>query len=1060
MAKIFITLLVLYYSVKANTESEYEVIDEFVPKLIFSHMTIDKIFKYNLLCGNNRNETNIYFQAMTDYRYNFDLYFYDDFTKIKKDKYGYYTNYTLSKKINDSVTIFNNITCNKDYYFTITNIFSVWKEVPAFIQISIINDETYNFNLSPLLSQDYILYPRESMLFLESLYYCFNESKYAIIDYDGYLRIEENGENISNKDNLNIIEFKKDLEYKIVYESKSPIHIHFYNEKSFYKFNKEDFPIMLFGYENESYYEVNISDYEVGDYILFHTFSGKNWNIKYQYKSEFSNNNFIDLGEYCGFNYIPIKKTKNESSLLLYIKYNYGNKLSIINIVKEDVMEIVSDFNSSVNGPKFLFLDNDKFNNLNSFVIESNKKFFLFKQNINFLITMDKNGYNNIYISKENEKNALINKRIFIYLNSTDSYHLVIKKYNFLISENDYISNGHEYLDLCQGEEPKSELYYYKSSNIIELFTPVLGSFDLFFINKDEIKTLSDFDFSKILEEKDFISRIQNGYLKIVCKEPTLIKHSYIRYIDEDSTLTSGKRYIFSTNKIPKNITLSDSLIGKNISLKFSMYGTKNNEQIKLNLNGSESILSNMALEFELESYLDIRSYIINFEIGDDIKEEKLIEIVVGTKEDLSDYQIKNLNESLGNLNINKGKGIIIKVPKEYNEIYYNYSIIQNMLSYRHRYYIDISYDKIEYMILKIKNLGFNDEDIYEYSHFVHLFKVNPYSYIPNNSKKSEEKFFYILLFNYGQDNYNIFIKKPKLFTNLNLKKINSFPQLKGEDEKYYYKIPVPNVDYKSLLIQTDINYNTNTFSLSKDNKIYSLDASFLNGYDFTIIYIYSLYYIPIDKKDRLNKNIYLNYFGNSLSDGYARFISGDESILYKIDKTFTFEWNITQKEETNKLILKLKSYSYYIKRHAIYYLIINESDDEKIIFSALTEERNFGVYKMMFKVEDNGENEYFQTELEIDKELIDCEPDHYSNRMIFVPVDKETNLVYIHLKAYNTFLYKNIKYTYIIIIIIVIAIYILILIICILIYRKKKKEKSNNIEDEIGNNERILSDN
>ena len=46
MAKFFITLLLLYYLVKAKTENEYEyeVIDEFVPKLIFSNMP-DKIFK-------------------------------------------------------------------------------------------------------------------------------------------------------------------------------------------------------------------------------------------------------------------------------------------------------------------------------------------------------------------------------------------------------------------------------------------------------------------------------------------------------------------------------------------------------------------------------------------------------------------------------------------------------------------------------------------------------------------------------------------------------------------------------------------------------------------------------------------------------------------------------------------------------------------------------------------------------------------------------------------------------------------------------------------------------
>ena len=891
-------------------------------------LKLDKIFKYNLLCGDKRNKTNIYFQAMTGYRFSF--YLYDDFTKIKKDKYGNYKNYTLCKSIRGPVTIFNNITCNKDYYFALTNDFSISKEEPTFIQISIINDEINNFNLSPLLSLDYTLFPRENNLFLESLYYCFNESKYALIDYDGYLIIEENGQTISTKDKLSIIEFKKDFQYKIYYHSKSPIHFHFYNEKSFFKYNKEDFPIILFGYENQSYYEVNISDYNVGDYILLNAFSGKDWNINYQYKSEFSNNNFINLGEYSGFNYIPIKKTKNDSSLLLYIKYNNGNHLSIINIVKDDVMELISDFNSSLNGPKFLFLNEDKFNNLKSYIIESNKSFSLFKQNINFLISMDEKEYNYIYISKQNEKNALINKRIFIYLNSTDNYNLVIKKLNFSIYENDYNKNGHEYHDLCQGEEPKTELYYYKSRNTIELFTPVFGSFDLFFIDQDNIKTLSNFDFSKNIKTMEFIPELVNGYLKIVCKEPTLIKHSYIYYCDEDSTLIPGKRNIFFIDSHPKNINLSDTLIGKNISLKFSMFKNSNDNQIKLKLNGTEYILSNKTLEFEIKSYQDIRSYIINFEIEKGWRSEMLIEIFVGTKEDLSDYQIKNLNESFGNLKVDKGKGIIIKIPKEYNEIYYDYSIIQNKLYDYYRYYIDISYDKIEFMTLKIMDESYYPKNIYEKSLFVPLFKVNPYSYIPNNIKKSDDKFFYILLFNYGLDKNHILIKKPKLFTDINIKKINTFPQLKGEDEKYYYKIPIPNVDYDFLLIQTDKNPN-NTFSLSKDNKIYPLDSSFLDGYSYTLDF-YSLRYIPIDKKDRLNKNIYLNYYGNSFSDGYVRFIPGNESILYKINNEFRLEWDIQQKEKTNKLILKLKSFSYYVKRPIIYYLIINEPLKKEIL--------------------------------------------------------------------------------------------------------------------------------
>ena len=205
------------------------------------------------------------------------------------------------------------------------------------------------------------------------------------------------------------------------------------------------------------------------------------------------------------------------------------------------------------------------------------------------------------------------------------------------------------------------------------------------------------------------------------------------------------------------------------------------------------------------------------------------------------------------------------------------------------------------------------------------------------------------------------------------------------------------------------------------------------------------MYNISIDKIE--NKNIYLNYYGNSFSDGYIRYISGDESILDKIGSEFSFNFRVEQKKKTNKLILNLKSYSYYIKRPIIYYLIINEPyDDYSIIFSAISEQRNFDKNKMMLKVEDNGENEYFTTELEIDKELIDYEPEHTLNEIIMVPVDKESNLVYINLKTSNSFSYENIKSNYIIIIIIVIAILFLIIIVGLFIYRKKKKEKGNNI--------------
>ena len=161
-----------------------------------------------------------------------------------------------------------------------------------------------------------------------------------------------------------------------------------------------------------------------------------------------------------------------------------------------------------------------------------------------------------------------------------------------------------------------------------------------------------------------------------------------------------------------------------------------------------------------------------------------------------------------------------------------------------------------------------------------------------------------------------------------------------------------------------------------------------------------------------------------------------------------------------------MKSYSYYIQRPIIYYLIINESNEDKIIFSILAEERNFEKNKMVIKVEDNGEKEIFQTEVEIVKELFDYKKDHTSNRMNIVPVDKETNIAYFYSNENKNFNYENINFetnsnsSSTLIIIIVIVVLILIIIIGLLLYRKKKKEKSNNVENNIDMNEKIISDN
>ena len=101
-----------------------------------------------------------------------------------------------------------------------------------------------------------------------------------------------------------------------------------------------------------------------------------------------------------------------------------------------------------------------------------------------------------------------------------------------------------------------------------------------------------------------------------------------------------------------------------------------------------------------------------------------------------------------------------------------------------------------------------------------------------------------------------------------------------------------------------------------------------------------------------------------------------------------------------------------------------------------------------------------FETEVDIDKEIYNSESWNSNNYMTIIPVDKESNLILIDLKAKKNFYYyyekKTKNYLFIIVII---AITIILLFIFIIIGCRKKKKNNNIIEDKINMNERILSD-
>ena len=141
-----------------------------------------------------------------------------------------------------------------------------------------------------------------------------------------------------------------------------------------------------------------------------------------------------------------------------------------------------------------------------------------------------------------------------------------------------------------------------------------------------------------------------------------------------------------------------------------------------------------------------------------------------------------------------------------------------------------------------------------------------------------------------------------------------------------------------------------------------------------------------------------------------------------------------------------------------IYYLIINEPDYNKTIYSALTKKKNYGKNKMKIKLEDNGEKSNFHCDVDININLVDTGSIN-DNNMIVVPVDKETNYVLVNQKINQCFMYKNSISIYIWIIIIVIIMLALPIIIGLLYYRKKEKNKNNTIDD-INMDEKILSEN
>ena len=126
--------------------------------------------------------------------------------------------------------------------------------------------------------------------------------------------------------------------------------IQFFNESKIFKVDLNKDPLPL--YAKQYYCEIDISNYKLNDLILFKVFSSR-WpfyRFRYQYRKDFSRNNFFYKGSFEGYNYIPIKKTIEDTSLIISIEFDNPD-LSFLNIIK-DVEEIKSEFSKEIIGPK------------------------------------------------------------------------------------------------------------------------------------------------------------------------------------------------------------------------------------------------------------------------------------------------------------------------------------------------------------------------------------------------------------------------------------------------------------------------------------------------------------------------------------------------------------------------------------------------------------------------------------------------------------------------------------------------------------------------------------
>ena len=1056
---LLLTISLCIFTISLENEYIIEPITELVPKnFVFDGYNTNsfKIFHYIPSCEDKEEiSKNISFQvSKSDFLVDYDkviLYLYEDLSEIKQDENSKFINY---KEI--YIGIYNkikiNLKCENDYYFVYSVISTETQNYqfrigPFAFQIVILNEENKFISLSPSLSDHYSFYLKENSEF----FYSHNETKYALIGFkdEGKIKIIENDNNTiyENKTKYysSIIEFKKNNKYTIICNSTkddSLFSVIFFDEPKFFKHDFKNGPIILYQTNYDYYYELDISDYKIGEnIILLSSYSSSIFKIGYQFKSILNGKNLI----YETFNrgFITIKKTRDDPSLIIYC-YSGDYYYNILNLIKAE--EIKSDYELTINGPKYFLLDYHLLNGMNSIGIESDIPFYLYEQTL-YEYSKDYNKfYLNLFITNQNNIEFHYNKKALIYFNSKEKSLFRVKKYGhsfFYVKDGFNSPSYNEYFQLCQGEDSPKELYFYNSNYYRYpygfkycYFSSVFGNINTYFIKDNNIKKLSDLDFDKSeANNVDFFKGENIGYFKINCTSPATVKFSnhYNKLLSEE--LISGKRYYLSTQYITSKskYTFHVNLVGQILHLKFSSFGIKNNDNVKIIFNDGNSYdLSRDPLEINYE-YKEYSGKAFYFELKEDIDYIFEIEIIVGFLEEelKNDYEIKDLVDSFGEYNVTQDKkGVIIKIPKDFDAELFDISIILpnwSKIHEKNNLDIQISYDKLEFMVpMNESNTG---------SPVIPLFKDNPYK---NISEDIDNIFFYIMIY------YNIYyldysrtyiIKKPKLYDNVEFNKTNVLPK---EDKKYYYKIKIPEDDYNSLMIKTLYSGIKLTFSINNIHYPYIIER-----WDKP-----NILFDNNNKKER-----FLNYYESDPNRCYINIVKDyifyDNFFRSTIISEDKFEVN--QIKGKNKIKINRTSLSYYYYPEIFQYYIIAKDLDYSVkmhsdFYSIITNQQKLeeSKHEFMTFVEDDGTNEIFETEIDIDIKL-----KKESNEIYAVPVRKGINLIEEGLFKYTYFDYKNHKSnkkTLIIVFSIIGAI--LVIVALLIIYFKVYKKKKNSIED------------